>query len=90
MSASSLVDDFQAVQEFAHAGFAQRVHPRDALLDAGLRPTVAIMTVQDGAMMHHLLHVLLGDLLVQRGKKLACVLVLMQRVSQPVRVAGSE
>lgn len=40
------------------------------------------MTEERWTTMHHLLHLLAGLLRVQRGKKLACVLVRGQRVSR--------
>ncbi len=75
MPSPSFGDHLQAFEQLADTRHAQRAHPGDALSDALQGPGVSIMPQQDGAAMQYLLELAGGVGRLQRGKKLACVLV---------------
>lgn len=60
------------------------------LLERGERPTVAVMTRENGTAIEDLLHLHASALLVQRGKKRACGLVRGGPVSLRARPVNSD
>lgn len=90
MSASTFVDDLEAAKQLADRRDRQGAHPGNGLPNRLKRPAVAIMTIEDGAEMQHLLDLSRRtESGVLRGKKLAFCLVPCGRVSQPVLHASS-
>ena len=90
--APSFVRDIQAIKHLPHTGLGMASQPGAVLQQILEPPTRAVDPDLMRITAHHMQQGFFGDfaILVGRGKKQACVHVLSQLASLPIRAFGSD